>query len=84
MFWTKVEEKEAKKEYELLIKSLTQSGELKNDWKGHWDDVTDTAFGRTSLIKGDKHTFMKNWIRTDDILNDKDWDKINIEDYGDF
>lgn len=80
MKWTKEEEIEAKQEYDALMEALFKTEDFKYEWKGHWDDVEDTAFGRKTLLKGDKHHYMIYWISNKDIYYDKNWNKLD----GDF
>ena len=87
MKWTKDEEKEARAEYEILMRTLFNRTDFKNEWKGHWEDESDEAFGRITVLKGDRDKYMNYWLEDREILNDKDWDKITTEedkDYGDF
>ena len=81
MKWTKNEESEAKKEYLSMIDALTIAEEFQHDWTGYWEDFEKNTFGRkTSIMKGDKNKFMKYWFENQDIINDKNWDKITEED----
>ena len=87
MKWTINEEKAAKQEYLSMIDTLKSSEEFKNVWTGVWDDFQVESFGKKkSNIKGDKHKYMKYWLENQKIINDPDWDKIQIDDYedGDF
>jgi len=85
MTWTIKEEEIAKKEYEVFKEALFKNSEFSNEWKGYWEDRHDEAFGRKTVIKGDKKKYMNYWIKNRDIINDDNWDKIEKEeDYGDF
>ena len=56
MSWTKQEEELAKKEYLLMIDTLSKNDEFKHDWTCNWDDFEKTSFGKKSqIIKGDKN-----------------------------
>lgn len=81
MKWTKEEEELGKKEYLLILDTLVSSEEFENVWSGEWDDFKKESFGKKpTLMKGDKHKFMKYWKENQEIINDEDWNKINIED----
>ena len=82
MKWTKNEESEAKKEYLSMIDALKIAEEFQHDWTGHWEDFNKNSFGRkTSIVKGDKNKFMKYWFENQDIINDKNWNKITEDEY---
>ena len=60
MSWTKQEEELAKKEYLLMIDTLSKNDEFKHDWTCNWDDFEKTSFGKkTQIIKGDKNKYMR-------------------------
>ena len=81
MKWTKKEESQAKEEYLSMIDALIIAEEFEHDWKGHWDDFEKESFGRKkSIVKGDKDKFMKYWFENQDIINDKNWDKITQDE----
>lgn len=84
MRWTKEEEAQAKQEYDSMMDAFSKSESFKHEWKGHWEDRVESAFGRTSVIKGDKKAYMRYWMSNIDIINDNNWN--NIEDLydGDF
>ncbi len=85
MKWTKEEEEIARNEYDRFMEALFKTEDFKNEWKGHWEDVYDTAFGRKTLLKGDKHSYMIYWLSNRDIIENKNWNKIEEgEEYGDF
>ena len=84
MNYTEQEEIEAKKEYLLMIGALTSSQEFSNEWAGEWDDFEKQSFGKKSQkIKGDKNKYMKYWLENQEIINDSEWDKINLNDEWD-
>ena len=81
MSWTKQEEELAKKEYLLMIDTLSENDEFKHDWTCNWDDFEKTSFGKkTQIIKGDKNKYMRYWLENQKIINDLNWNKIEEED----
>ena len=81
MSWTKQEEELAKKEYLLMIATLSKNDEFKHDWTCNWDDFEKTSFGKkTQIIKGDKNKYMRYWLENQKIINDLNWNKIEDED----
>jgi hypothetical protein len=78
---TKQEEELAKKEYLSMIDALKSAEEFEHDWSGNWDDFEKESFGRKkTMVKGDKHKYMKYWLENQDIINDSEWNKINDND----
>lgn len=84
--WSEKDEASALEEYLVLIPTFKKSDEFENTWTGIWDDFYKESFGkRKTLVKGDKHKFMKYWIENQKIINDDNWDKIDkVDEYGDF
>ena len=81
MSWTKQEEELAKKEYLLMIGTLSKNEAFKHDWTCNWDDFEKTSFGKKSqIIKGDKNKYMRYWLENQKIINDLNWNKIEEED----
>ena len=81
MSWTKQEEELAKKEYLLMIDTLSKNDEFKHDWTCNWDDFEKISFGKKSqIIKGDKNKYMRYWLENQKIINDLNWNKIEEED----
>ena len=81
MSWTKQEEELAKKEYLLMIDTLSKNDEFKHDWTCNWDDFEKASFGKKSqIIKGDKNKYMRYWLENQKIINDLNWNKIEDED----
>ena len=81
MSWTKQEEELAKKEYLLMIDTLSKNDEFKHDWTCSWDDFEKTSFGKKSqIIKGDKNKYMRYWLENQKIINDLNWNKIEDEE----
>lgn len=80
--WTNKEEELAKKEYLSMIGALKSSQEFEHEWCGEWDDTEKEVFGKKkSVVKGDKHKYMKYWIENQSIINDKNWDKLEGDEY---
>lgn len=82
MKWTIEDEDKAYDEYVMFMDALFKNELFKHDWKGHWEDVEDSVFGRSTMLKGDKHQYMNYWISNREIIEDKNWNKIE-EDNGD-
>lgn len=69
MEWTLEDEKQAKKEYLSLIDTLRLEPEFELEWKGFWDDKMIESFtGKMTLIKGDKHKYMRHYIKNNKIF----------------
>ena len=63
------EETLAKEEYLKVIKTLKQEG--LGSWTGEWDDqIKSNKFGRDTIIKGDKHKFLKYYQEEQKLLKD--------------
>lgn len=63
------EEEQAREEYSKVIKTLKQDG--LGSWSGEWEDrLKPNKFGRETLIKGDKHKYLKYYKDQQKIIKD--------------
>lgn len=80
MKWTIEEENEAKEEYLKILDTLLKSG-MKNEWVGEWEDSFKQSFGKKKqLVKGDKHKYMKYYLKNKEVLSDNNWYKITEDE----
>jgi len=82
MKYTNEDELEAKGEYLQMVNTFLTSSEFQTEWRGHWEDEEEVIFGQKNkkIIKGDKAKYMKYWLETQKIINDKNWNTIGNEE----
>lgn len=78
MRYSKQEEEQAYKEYQTLLDTLEKNFDSSLGWSGKWEDHVDSSGKK---VKGDKHGFMREWLKTKDIVNDSKWNIIDEDDY---
>lgn len=85
MNWTKEDEIKAKEEYLSMIDALRNTEEFNVEWKGHWEPIDKEAFnGRKTTVKGDREKYMLYWIENQKIINDNDWNKIDLKEDNEY